>query len=154
MASTAMGDQTRGSGVAGAGAYVILLGRILFSAIFILATPGLFSAKGVGYAAQQGVPAPAVLVPVAGVLALAGGISVLLGYQAKVGGWLLVLFLVPVTLLMHRFWSVADPLMAQMQQVNFMKNASMLGGALLITQLGAGPLSLDARRAHKGQAPG
>jgi putative oxidoreductase len=35
-----------------------------------------------------------------------------------------------------------------MQQVNFMKNLSMLGGALLILYFGAGPLSLDARRAR------
>jgi uncharacterized membrane protein YphA (DoxX/SURF4 family) len=30
-----------------------------------------------------------------------------------------------------------------------MKNVSMLGGALLITQFGAGPLSLDARDSRK-----
>jgi uncharacterized membrane protein YphA (DoxX/SURF4 family) len=29
-----------------------------------------------------------------------------------------------------------------------MKNVSMLGGALLISQFGAGPFSLDARRAQ------
>jgi putative oxidoreductase len=33
-----------------------------------------------------------------------------------------------------------------MQMIMFMKNVSMLGGALLITQFGSGPLSLDARR--------
>jgi uncharacterized membrane protein YphA (DoxX/SURF4 family) len=30
----------------------------------------------------------------------------------------------------------------------FMKNVSMLGGALLISQFGAGPCSLDARRSR------
>jgi putative oxidoreductase len=80
-----------------------------------------------------------------GVLALLGGLSVLVGYQAKWGAWLLILFLVPVTLLMHNFWVVKDPMMAQMQMAMFMKNLSMIGGALLITQFGAGPLSLDAR---------
>jgi putative oxidoreductase len=33
-----------------------------------------------------------------------------------------------------------------MQMIMFMKNLSMLGGALLISQFGAGPFSLDARR--------
>jgi putative oxidoreductase len=47
---------------------------------------------------------------------------------------------------MHNFWAIADPAAAQTQLVNFMKNVSMLGGALLITQFGAGPWSLDARR--------
>jgi putative oxidoreductase len=57
-----------------------------------------------------------------------------------------VLFLVPVTLMMHRFWATTDPMMASIQQVMFMKNLSMLGGALLLTHFGAGPLSFDARR--------
>jgi len=52
-----------------------------------------------------------------------------------------VLFLIPVTLMMHKFWTVTDPMMAQIQMILFMKNVSMLGGALLISQFGAGPFS-------------
>ena len=48
--------------------------------------------------------------------------------------------------MMHKFWTVTDPLMYQMQMVMFMKNVSMLGGALLISQFGSGPWSLDSRR--------
>jgi len=59
---------------------------------------------------------------------------------------LIVLFLVPVTLMMHRFWGISDPMQAQTQMIMFMKNVSMLGGALVISQLGAGPLSFDAQR--------
>jgi len=59
-----------------------------------------------------------------------------------------VLFLIPVTLMMHKFWTIPDPMLAQIQMVMFMKNVSMLGGALLITQFGAGPFSLDARRSR------
>lgn len=50
--------------------------------------------------------------------------------------------------MMHKFWGVGDPNMAQMQMIMFLKNLSMLGGALLIAQFGAGGLSLDARRSH------
>jgi len=84
------------------------------------------------------------------VIAIAGGLSVALGYRAKLGAWLLVLFLVPVTLAMHNFWTVTDPMMRGMQMALFMKNVSMLGAALLIAYFGAGPVSLDARR--RGQA--
>ena len=86
------------------------------------------------------------LVPASGILALVGGLSILLGYRAKMGAWLLVLFLVPVTVMMHNFWAVKDPMMAQMQMAMFLKNVTVLGGALLISQLGAGPWSVDARR--------
>jgi len=82
------------------------------------------------------------------VLAIAGGLSILLGYRAKLGAWLIVLFLIPVTLMMHKFWAVTDSMMAQIQMIMFMKNVSMLGGALLISQFGAGPFSLDARRSR------
>jgi len=123
----------------------VLAGRMLFSLIFLLAAIGHFSHQEIAYAAQQGVPLASLAVPLSGVLALLGGLSVLLGYQAKWGAGLLIVFLVPVTLMMHNFWAVKDPMMAQMQMAMFMKNLSIIGGALLITQFGAGPLSLDAR---------
>jgi len=84
--------------------YLIPVGRFLYSAIFLMTVLGHFSAAYIGYAAQQGVPAAGVLVPLSGVIAMRG-----------------------------------------MQMAMFMKNVSMLGAALLITQVGAGPLSLDAR---------
>jgi putative oxidoreductase len=124
---------------------VVLAGRVLFSLIFLLAAIGHFSHQEIAFAAQQGVPLASLAVPLSGVLALVGGLSVLLGYHANWGAGLLIVFLVPVTLLLHNFWAVKDPMMAQMQMAMFLKNLSMIGGALLITQFGAGPLSLDAR---------
>jgi putative oxidoreductase len=127
---------------------VVLLGRFLFVLIFLMSGPRHFSSQVIGYAASQGVPLAPILVPLSGVLALVGGLSILLGYRAKIGAWLIALFLVPVTLMLHKFWGMSDPTMAQVQMVMFMKNVSMLGGALLISQLGAGPFSLDARRSR------
>jgi putative oxidoreductase len=129
--------------------FTVPLGRVLFAAIFLMASLGHFSAQEIGYASQQGVPFASVLVPFSGVLALMGGLSVLLGYRARLGALLLLVFLVPVTLMLHRFWGVADPMQAQIQLVNFMKNVSMMGTTLLIAYFGAGPLSLDSRREAK-----
>jgi len=126
-----------------------LVGRVLFAAIFLLSTPGHFSSKGIAYAASQGVPLADIAVPLAGVLALLGGLCVLLGFKTKLGAWMLIAFLVPVTLMMHRFWGVADAQMAQMQMINFMKNMSLIGGALFLAYFGAGPLSIDARIARR-----
>jgi putative oxidoreductase len=121
---------------------------LFFVLIFVMGATNLFTKQGIGYAASQGVPLASIAVPLAGVFALVGGLSILLGYRAKIGAWLIVLFLVPVTVMMHKFWGIADPNVAQDQMINFLKNASMLGGALLITQFGAGPFSLDSRRAR------
>jgi putative oxidoreductase len=127
---------------------VVLLGRLFFAAIFLTAGPNHFREQTIGYAASQGVPLASIAVPVSGLLAIVGGLSILLGYRAKIGAWLVALFLVPVTLMMHKFWAASDPMMAQIQMVMFMKNVAMLGGALLISQLGAGPWSFDARRSR------
>jgi putative oxidoreductase len=125
---------------------VVLLGRLLFALIFLMSGPTLFSTQTIAFATSQGVPLAPIAVPISGALAIAGGLSVLLGYRAKIGAWLLILYLALVTPLMHAFWAVTDPMAHQMQFVMFMKNVSMLGGALLITQLGSGPWSLDARQ--------
>ena len=127
---------------------VVLLGRLLFVLIFLMAGPNHFSKQTIAFAASQGVPFASFAVPLSGVLALAGGLSILLGYRAKIGAWLIALFLVPVTLMMHKFWTVHDPMMARMDMVMFTKNVAILGGALLISQFGAGPLSLDARHSR------
>ena len=122
---------------------LLLLGRILFSLIFLIAIMGLFSSQSIAYAASQGVPMASLLVPLSGIMSLVGALSIILGYKAKMGAWLIILFLIPVTFMMHKFWAIADASMMQMQMAFFMKNLSMLGGALIITHFGSGPLSLD-----------
>jgi putative oxidoreductase len=129
-------------------AAVVVLGRFFYVFIFLMAGSNHFSKQTIAYAASQGVPLASIAVPLSGLLAIAGGLSILLGYRAKLGAWLIVLFLIPVTLMLHKFWAVEDPMMAQMQMILFMKNVAMLGGALLISQFGAGPFSLDARRSR------
>ena len=124
---------------------IVLLGRILFSLIFLISGFSHFSSQSVAYANSQGVPAASFLVPASGILAIIGAISIIIGYKAKIGAWLIVVFLIPVTFMMHNFWTLTDPMMKQMQMAMFWKNISMLGGALLITWYGAGLLSLDAR---------
>ena len=69
---------------------------------------------------------------------LAGSLSLLLGYRAKAGGWLLFLFLIPTTLIFHTHLS------DQNQLIHFLKNLSIMGGLLYVAQYGAGRYSMDA----------
>jgi putative oxidoreductase len=124
---------------------VVFIGRLLFVLIFLMSGFTHFAKQTIGFAASQGVPMASVLVPLSGIIALIGGLSILLGYRARLGAWLIAIFLIGVTP-MHKFWGITDPMMQQMQMVMFMKNLTMLGGALLITQFGSGPWSLDARK--------
>jgi putative oxidoreductase len=123
---------------------MVLLGRVFYASIFVLAGFGHFSASTIAFAASQGVPFASVAVPLSGVMAILGGLSIALGFKAKYGAWILSLFLLPVTVMMHQFWRIADPMMAAMQQAMFMKNLALLGGAYLVAYFGSGPLSLDS----------
>jgi len=131
--------------------YIVLIGRILFSLIFIMTLASHFKSGTANYAAAHGVPMPNILVPLSGILAALGGLSILLGYKTRIGAWLIVAFLVPVTFMMHAFWKETDPMQQQMQMGNFMKNLSLMGGALIISYFGAGPLSIDSKSREKTQ---
>jgi putative oxidoreductase len=114
--------------------YLFLAGRVLFSWMFIVSGFNHLTKMGMmaQYSASQGVPAPTLAVAVTGLMLLAGGFSILLGYKPRWGAVLLVVFLVPTAVIMHRFWGVADPMMAQNQMAHFWKNIVMAGGALMI----------------------
>lgn len=128
---------------------LVPIGRAAFALLFLVAALGHFSQDAIAYAAAAGVPLANLAVPASGVLSAIGGLSILLGYRARVGAWLLVLFLVPVTVMMHNFWAMSDPAAVELHRVFFLKNLSLLGTALLIAYFGAGPVSLDARAGRR-----
>ncbi len=125
--------------------FLVLLGRIFYSAIFIFSAFKHFTSQSIDYAAHFGIHMAPFLVPLSGVIALVGGLSILLGYKARLGACLIVIFLIPVTFMMHQFWGLKDPMNTMMQSAMFMKNLSMLGAALMIIYFGSGPLSIDKR---------
>lgn len=146
-------EQTQLNSHAKASLWAVPIGRFFLSLIFVLSGISHFSSESIGYAASQGVPMADILVPISGLIALIGGISVMTGFHARVGAVLILMFLVPVTLIMHNFWSFSDPAIAQNQMIHFMKNLSIIGGAVLIAFYGAGPVSIDhqmaKRRSHR-----
>lgn len=130
--------------------YVFLLGRILFSAVFLIKSLEHFSSQMVCHATHIGnVPFASFLVPAAGVVAFLGGLSILLGYRVKIGALLLVIFLLPTSFMMHKFWMSGDFYANMMHQYCFLKNMALLGAALMISYYGPGPLSLDGRKKTK-----
>ena len=127
--------------------YVSVVGRLLLALMFIVAGFGkLTNLQGTaGYIASGGLPAPMVLAVLVGLLELVGGLALVVGYQVRWVGLALALFTLAASVLFHAYWSApADQQMVA--QLLFMKNLSVAGGMFLISALGAGPLSLDARR--------
>lgn len=126
-------------------AYVAPLGRLLLCLIFVMSAMGKLTDWGppAQMIADKGLPAPDALLAIAVALELIGGISVLIGFQARWGAVALLLFLVPVSLIMHNFWTIEDPGQRMGQMINFMKNVSIAGGLVFVLAMGPGPFSVD-----------
>jgi len=119
------------------GGLVLLIGRVVFSFFFIYSGFNhLTKLSGYAqYAAAAGVPAPTVLTALSGLMLLAGGFSVLLGVKPGWGALLIALFLVPAAFTVHKFWGIADPMMAANQGAHFWKNIALTGACLMIYAL-------------------
>jgi len=119
---------------------VLLFGRILMSVIFVMAAINKVTNFGatVDDIASVGVPLATVAAVIAIIVELSGGLSVALGFRARVGSWLLLLFLIPTTLLFH------NPAVASDQLIPFMKNLAIMGGLLILASSGPGRLVLQS----------
>jgi putative oxidoreductase len=118
-----------------------LAGRILISAIFILAGWGKIAGYAGTQAYMESVGVPGALLPVVIVTELGGGLLVLAGLWTRLAAFALAGFSIVAAALFHA--NFAD----QMQQILFMKNLAMAGGLLFLVVHGAGALSIDAWRA-------
>ena len=119
-----------------------VLGRVMLCTIFLMSAVGNkipnFNSV-VGYMEGAGVPAPQVMLAGAIVFLIVGSLSVILGYKARIGAGLLLVFLVLATYYFHAFWNISDAQEKQMQMIQFMKNLSMMGAMLMIMAGGAAP---------------
>ena len=122
-----------------------LVGRILMSAIFIISGFAKLTdpAGAAGYMSAAGVPSPDVLVYVAGIAELAGGLALLFGFLTRIAAIGLIVFLVLVNLSMHAFWAMPEP-DAKTNMVQFVKNLAVMGGLFMVVAMGPGRYSIDA----------
>lgn len=77
------------------------------------------------------IPLTPLLLLVATLMELCGGLMLLLGFKEKLGACLLAFFLVSVTIIMHQFW-FADEAMREQQLAHFLKNLAILGGLIIV----------------------
>jgi putative oxidoreductase len=113
---------------------LLVIGRVLFALIFI--NSGIAHITKLqamtGYAQFKKVPAPKLAVIVTGLMLIIGGLYVAFGVYADLGALLLAMFLVLSAFMMHNFWTIADAQAKQSETINFFKNLSLAGAALII----------------------
>src|SRR6266550_8753539 len=133
-----------------------VLGRLLLCTIFFMAAVGnkIPHFSDVAKVMESvGVPAPQLLLVGAIVFLVVGSLSVIVGYKARVGATLLLIFLVLASYYFHAFWKMEGQAQ-QEQMIQFLKNLSMMGAMFFIVANGAGPWSIDAWLSrHQRQSP-
>jgi putative oxidoreductase len=95
--------------------------------------------------ALQHLPAPPLLLALALIVMVLGGLSLVLGYQTRHGAMLLFGFTIAVTLLMYDFWHAHDAIDRAADYDLFARNIAIAGGLLLLVGMGPGPLAFDNR---------
>ena len=111
-----------------------LIGRIIVGLYWLMGAVNHFTQvkSMVPYAKMKNVPMADLAVPGTGVLLLVAALSIITGFYPVVAVAALVVFLVPVTFMMHNFWTIEDPMAKMSDMIMFTKNISMLGYTLIL----------------------
>lgn len=136
-----------------------LIGRVLLVLLFLMSAvlnkiPNF--AGTVKSLEAEGVPMPQVSLVIAIVLLIVGSLSIILGYKARWGAAMLLVFLLLASFFYHDFWNFPPDVyymlstdrsqqlqVARVETINFMKNMALMGAMLIIMANGSGVMSLD-----------
>jgi putative oxidoreductase len=123
--------------------YLAPLGRLLMSSLFLWS--GIHKLRNPGgtaqYFANAHIPAPDVLVWVAIVIEVIGGLAILLGFKTRWAAAVLAIFCLVTAFAVHLPAGDAG------NMINFYKNLVMAGGFLYVVAYGAGGMSVDGEKA-------
>ena len=123
---------------------IALIARILFTLIFFLSGITHFTDLN-SYVSLMpaAIPLRTFWVVTSAVVELIGAALILFNYRPRLGGWLIVLFLIPVTVVVHGTAMISDPspIMRAINVSFFLKGLAMIACALFITQFGVKPIS-------------
>lgn len=121
-----------------------LIGRIFLSAIFIFEAidSALYVDKTKVVMSRYGINWNQDLLLYGAIILLTlGGLMVLIGYRTTLGSVMLLIYWVPVTFLVHDFWSYPTQ-EVRMQSILFMKDVGIIGGLLMLIGKGSGRYSI------------
>ncbi|MGO9641109.1 MAG: DoxX family protein [Candidatus Acidiferrales bacterium] len=120
------------------------VGRVLVTPIFLVTgyMKATHFAATTATLASMKIPLATVATAIVILIELGGGISVLLGFKTRFCAWIMFLYLIPVTFLVHSFWKMPGAAQTD-NMVHFLKNLSIMGALLLLAVYGPGPLSVD-----------
>jgi uncharacterized membrane protein YphA (DoxX/SURF4 family) len=116
---------------------IYFVGRIILGVYFLYNAYNHFANIDslAGYAASKKVPMARVSVIATGVMLFIGGAAILTGMSMVIGLWILVVFLIGTSFMMHAYWKIADPMAKMNERIAFQKNMAIMGALLMIIAL-------------------
>jgi len=129
---------------------LILIGRILLAWVFVGSAYGAITnfSGSVGYFRSLNLPAPELFTITAVALEVLMSAGLILGIGTRYCAILAFLFVMIATAIAHRYWEYPAGPQQIGQYNNFLKNISIMGGALLIFVTGGGRFSVDRKLAR------
>ncbi len=127
-------------------AYSATVGRILIAIVFIIeGALKVFDFEGFWHALEidDGIPAAPFVAILVVIIELGGGISLILGFNARFFSFVMAIYLLIVTLVEYHAWVNADGNFDQGMFELFVRNLAIIGGLLMVNSHGAGPSSVD-----------
>ncbi len=123
----------------------LLAGRLFIAQIFLFSgVRKIFNfSQTVQFMASHDMHAVPMWLVLAILVELAGGALLVAGFFTRIGALLLLMFMIPVTFIFHRDFSVS------LQAVMFMKNTAIIGGLFMVLCAGPGKFSVDGRRSRE-----
>ena len=133
---------------------IAIAGRVMFALIFFLSGVAHFTDLNRFVALMPAaIPFRTFWVMTSAVVELVGATLIATNRYPCLGAWLIVVFLVPVTITVHgvAMLTAPDRQMQQIQTSFFLKGVAMTGAALLITQLGVRPTERSPGSGSRGR---
>jgi len=131
--------------------FLLLVGRILLGWIFV--ESGFRKLLGmdafIASLVRRNVPWSSVLGWIGAVVEFVGGAAILLGAYTRCAAFAIIVFVIIATLIGHRYWEITDVTSRRIQQTNFAKNVTIIGGLILLFVTGAGRFSVDGWRRRR-----
>ena len=121
-----------------------LVGRVLLALMFVWAGYGKITgyAGTAGWMSSSGMPMVGLLLPLAILIELGGGIALIVGFKARWVALALAGFTLVASLIFHNFWAMTgDAVMTN--TLFFYKNVAVIGGMLMVFAFGPGRFSVD-----------
>jgi putative oxidoreductase len=124
---------------------IILIGRIMLAWVFVGIAYGAITnfSGSVAYFTSQKLYAPELWTWLALLLEVIISVSLIIGVGTRYGAILVFIFVLIATAIAHRYWELPAGPQQIGQYNNFLKNISIMGGALGLLVTGPGRFSLD-----------